>query len=378
MKKMGMAGLALVIVGALVFGAGYIGARGDLSVVNGNLGPFRVQLTDGHVHSGFFSTDGDSSKSGIGGGRNKPVTTPPVPTPTPIRDVDTGSDADSQSFKGEDVREIEINAQGADVVILPSFDGKVTVSAQKLEVYSISLDKNGVLSVEKKGKDKVTIFGLNLTGDLPELRVTMPKEQITSLEVNNSCGNITLEKHALGEVELETDMGDVYVHLTECLSAELSSDCGEVKAFHLVSSRDLSADCDMGDVRLENCEAGGKLTADSSCGKVTVIDCTAVDAELGSDLGDVAVSNLDCVRDVSIDCDCGAIKLSKLSAGRSIEIENSMGSIEGTLAGSISDYSIESKTDLGSNNLPSKLELGTIKLKVHDSCGSIDIDFEED
>lgn len=373
MKKLGKAGLALVIAGALIFGAGFIGARGDMSVVNGNMGPFRVQIADGSAHSGFFFTGG-SSPNGIGGGRNKPLTTPPPASPAATATIYTdGAHHDEcQSFPGEDLRKVGLDINYADVVLLTSFDDNVYVYSGNPNDFRVTTDKKGVLKIESR--DMKTVWGINLGTTRPTLTVAV----LETLEADVSCGNIELEEMSVGKLRLDSSMGDVYVCGVECRSAELSSDCGSVQALSVICSEKLEADSDMGDVTVENCEVGSKLNAESNCGKVTVTDCTAADAEISSDLGDVCVYRLACARTLNLDCDCGAIKFDGLTAGKSIEMDNSMGSIEGTLPGSITDYSIEAGTDLGSNNLPSKLEMGNIKLKVHASCGSIDVGFEDD
>lgn len=376
MRKMGKTGVALALAGLLLFGAGFIGARGDLSVVNGSLGPIGVHLP------ATGGTKSDSSQGGIGGGRDKPMTTPP-PVPTPVPTPVTGSahhdeqhhtdGADCRSFPAEDVRAIKLDISLADVVLLPSPDGSVYLSSDSMDDFLISLDKSGKLTVESR--NRITVFGLNLS--TPTLEVAAPAA-LDSLEAEVDCGRIQLEDLSLGKLKLESDMGDVYVYGVQCSDADLSSSCGSVQAHSVISSGKLEVESDMGDVAVENCEAASELKASSDCGKVTVNACTARSAELDADMGDISACWLSVTDKVKIDCDCGAIEFKSLSAGKGIELENSMGSIEGTLAGSISDYSIESGTDLGSNNLPSKLELGNIKLKAHADCGSIDIGFEND
>lgn len=377
MRKMGRAGLALAIAGALIFGAGFIGAGGDMSVVNGSFGPISVHLP---------ATGGTKTTNGIGGGRDKPVTTPP-PTHTDTVDIVDGGhhdgheeqhhaeDEDCRSFPGEDLRKMKLDINYADVVLQTSFDTNVYVYSEKLDDFRFSTDKKGVLSIESR--DMKTVWGINLGASRPTLTVAVPAA-LDSLEADVSCGNIELEEMSLGKLCLDSNMGDVYAHGVECRSAELSCDCGSVQALNIICSEKLEAESDMGDVTVEKCEVGGKLKAESSCGKVTVNGCTAADAELSSDMGDVIAYWLSVTDRVKLDCDCGAIEFTGLTAGKSIEIDNSMGAISGTLPGSMTDYSIEAGTDLGSCNLPSKLELGNIKLKVHDSCGSIDVKFEED
>lgn len=383
MRKIGLAGLALAVAGALIFTAGFIGARGDMSVVNGSMGPFRVQLADGQVHSGS-----GGSKSGLGGGRDKPLTTPPPASPAATATIySDGShhdehgeqhradSADCRSFPAGDVRKIVLDIDFADVALLPSSGADVYVSCDRLDDFTVSLDKGGTLKVDSR--NKITVFSLG-SDSRPALSVTVPESLCCSLEADVDCGNIQLENLSLEKLKLDSDMGDVYVYGVECAGAELSSNCGSVQAYSVTSSGRLEIDSDMGDVTVENCSAAAELKVDSNCGRVTVNGCSAKSAELDADMGDIGAYWLSVTGTVKLDCDCGAIEFKGLSAGKSIEIHNSMGAISGTLPGSITDYSIESGADLGSNNLPSELELGGIKLKVHDSCGSIDVRFEDD
>ncbi|MCM1149921.1 MAG: DUF4097 domain-containing protein, partial [Butyricicoccus sp.] len=305
--------------------------------------------------------------------------------PAPDPRTDTGSahhdeqhhaDAGGQSFPGADVKRIELEINRADVVFSPSPDGNVYVYSDSPDDFRVSLDKNGRLTVESRDKNTLVLFGA--AGEKPVLTVTLPAELGCALDAEVSMGSIQLENLSLGQVELDTDMGDVYVYGLACLSAELGSDCGSVQANSVTSSGGLSADADMGDVSVENCRAAGELDADSSCGKVFVSACSAADAEISAELGDVTVWELDCQRSIGIDCDCGAMEFKGLRA-RSIELENDMGSIEGRLPGSITDYSIESGVDMGSNSLPKSFSSGgSIRLKAYADCGSIDIVFEDD
>lgn len=376
MKKTAIAGLALVLVGALVFGAGYIGTRGDLSVMNGNLGPFRVHLTDDRVETGF-SPSSDSSQSGIGGGRDKPVTTPPPHSLNePEKPARSTADGEERELDGAGIKRIVIKESFADIELRPSDDGQIHVTSEKRDDFYCEISsKDGVLSIERKGG---SFWGVNL-GSLTRssLLVLIPAQLSYALYIENSCGDVSVSELTLGNVEIEAALGSVSFEDVQCTGAKLDSDCGSVSVSRVTCVGDLSAQSDLGDVTIEDVSVSLRLEAECSCGSVTVSGAMASDAELESDMGDINVSDLSVGGTAKLDCDCGSISFSNLSAVWAIEIENSMGSIEGTLPGSISDYSIESGTDLGSNNLPNKFHSGSISLKVFADCGSIDIGFFE-
>lgn len=378
MKKTVIAGLALIAAGALVFGAGFVGAHGDLSVINGNFGPFGVHFTDGNVHSGFY-TNVSGSSHGIGGGRDKPVTTPPPTRADEVVSVADVSDTlENLTAEPEGLREIIIKELYADVEILPSDDGEIHISAEKRsDFYCEVSNGGGVLSIERKGTVKPIILGFD-SASRSTLRVCVPEGMSLKLEIENNCGDITVSDLSFGGVELETALGNVSIENVKCSSAELDSSMGSVLAQNVQSTGDLSAESDMGDVLVDTVSAGGKLTAESSYGAVTVSNSSARELELGSDMGNVSVFDSSAQSKAELDCSFGSIEFRSLSAGREIDIDNDMGSIEGTLAGSMSDYSIESSVDLGSSNLPASLKLGSILLTVTADCGSIDISFEDD
>jgi len=371
MKKMLIAGLALIVTGGIIFGAGFLGARGDLSVVNGNLGPFRVHLTDGRVESGFMTT----GPHGIGGDRSG-ISDPVLPSGSTSPSTVSSRSQENMTFPSEGIKSIVINERCADVEIWPSDDENIYVYAETWDgCYCEANSRGGVLSIERKTPN--WIFGLNLGSDRQStLRVLVPEGLACNMDIDSSFGSVSVSDLRFNEVSIDADMGDVSFENVLCAGAELDADCGDVLVRSVECSGDLSADTDMGNVTIDGVSVSRELSADSSCGNVAVSSASAGSAELSSDMGDVRAFDLTCVSSAKLDCDCGSIEVRALKAGKEIEMENSMGSIEGTLAGSMDDYSIESGTDLGSNNLPQELQRAGVLLKVFADCGSIDIGFE--
>jgi hypothetical protein len=100
--------------------------------------------------------------------------------------------------------------------------------------------------------------------------------------------------------------------------------------------------------------------------------------EIKCDLGDVVLYEIVPVS-LQIYCDAGNITLYNVSAQKTITLETDVGSIEGTLRGSETDYEIDSETDLGQSNLSDSHHSGDeeIKLTVTTDVGDIDLTFEE-
>lgn len=64
-----------------------------------------------------------------------------------------------------------------------------------------------------------------------------------------------------------------------------------------------------------------------------------------------------------------------LSAGKSIAISVKDGNMEGTLAGSVSDYSITTTVRQGHSNVPESSEEGPIALELTAENGDINLQF---
>ena len=103
-----------------------------------------------------------------------------------------------------------------------------------------------------------------------------------------------------------------------------------------------------------------------------------VKLEIKCDLGDVVLYEIVPVS-LQVYCDAGSITLYNVSAQRSMTLEADVGSIEGTLRGSETDYQIDVTVDMGTSNLTDAHHVGgeEIKLNVTTDVGNIELTFEE-
>jgi len=98
--------------------------------------------------------------------------------------------------------------------------------------------------------------------------------------------------------------------------------------------------------------------------------------EIDNETGNVELRNLS-LRQIDVECETGNITLSDTSASTALLLSCDVGSVEGTLPGTMADYTISSSVDIGDNSLPTRQRGGSVRLDVSVDVGSILIDFQQ-
>ena len=315
MKKAFHIGLILLLVGLGLFINGYKGAGGDLSAINGSLGTFTLNVGDGEK-----------------------------------------ADNNSETFSADALRRVVIDEGNAAVRVGLSPDKQIHVTWQDREGETLSVRSSGGTLTLKRN---VPHFGVNLAivGVPLTTEVLLPASLVVDLELSSDNGGITLDALALeGDVSLSSDNGDIRLDG--------------------VTLGDLRVDNDNGTITLSG--SCGKVTLEGDNGSVYIEDLLCRSLEIETDNGGVHLSRVTAETTLSAELNAGSITLESVAAGQSLSFRSDLGSIHGTLAGSLDDYSIEAETDLGTCNLPAKSSKGDIRLEVSTDLGSIDVSFAGD
>lgn len=199
-------GAALVLLGAVLFAAGYWLCGGDVSSINGSIGGLRVNV--GGVN-GFGSDSGEYSRheyefsDGTAGGTD--------PTPGSPAPIGGAGSLREYEFAGGAVN-ISLKELCGDVSIGLSPDEKIHLSAIESEHYYLRTENvSGGLSIERQSDD--ALFSVNIASS-PEfkLELLLPAGIKYSLEVENDLGNIAVSgiSIAAGEkIKLSCDLGSI-------------------------------------------------------------------------------------------------------------------------------------------------------------------------
>lgn len=215
----------------------------------------------------------------------------------------------------------------------------ITYYENKNETYSIDEQKDKLVIKKNAQKNGWSIFSwLNFSfGKGAEVTVEIPSSLLSSLDVKTSNSRISVENMSIDEAKLESSNGGIY---------------------------------------LEDIQAAQKIEGKTSNSMIELNDIDAEELEFKTSNGKIDLSELS-FSDGRFETSNGKISFDELSVKNYLSIKSSNGQINGTIAGKQSDFSIDSKTSNGKNNL-SNTTSGKKELVVKTSNGKIKIDFSRD
>lgn len=210
---------------------------------------------------------------------------------------------------------------------------------------------------------------------------------------NKRSASLFVPEGFTGTIIAKTTTGDLILENVASASAlHLSTTTGDM-TIHDAKSKYALFGVTTGDMRVSECEFPGDMTASGSTGKVMIKGVRSVKMSVKTTTGDIIMedaqlSTLDAelttgginvnrvaAEKVTLRASTGDVKFDGLDA-KSIDISVSTGDVLGTLAGSAEDYTFETHTSTGRNNLPENFGSGERKLKVSASTGDINISFD--
>lgn len=247
---------------------------------------------------------------------------------------------------------ISIQVSTADIIFVPSADGKITVvteDSDKLK-HTVDVDENGTLNIKSNDSRKWYDSIVSFSWTSPKITVNIPSSiTYSELDVTQTTGSIDIPKaFTFGEIHISKTTG----------SARCKASCS------------------------------GELYIHTTTGSITVSDASAQSADIHSTTGSVYVSsvniesrllintttgsikldNTEC-QSLSASATTGSIKLDGCRASVSAELSASTGSINGNLRGS---YNYIATATTGSVHVPESDPTAPL-CKLTTTTGSINI-----
>ena len=200
----------------------------------------------------------------------------------------TASGNSQEAFFDEEIRDIYISAENADIVILPSENESTAIELSgNNEGFNLStdLDRNQ-LTVDISSTSRLFDFG---SPDAPVLTIHLPLTDFRMLQLYNGNGKIQISDIVLYEFTAYTANGDIEIQnvSTKYFTAETAN--GGI-SINESEAQIVEANSSNGDIHLKNVTAYVKLVANSSNGKIELQTVElASPIEFTSNNGDIII-----------------------------------------------------------------------------------------
>lgn len=278
----------------------------------------------------------------------------------------------TEDFSGEDVTDLVIEDDYNAISFVPSADEDIHITYYEVEEgdYTFTV-ADGTLTIAPEKKDwwrNIGIFHYQ-----PKTMVIKVPKTMGSVSVDADASSFSMEDISLsGNLVIKADAGDVTLNHVGSKSLSVDSSAGSV-TLAAVTTGEIQIGADAGRVNFSDVSAGDTAIK-TNAGKVDGQNTVFSDLTIESDTGVVVLDTVtgDQVR---ISTDAGKIEFAKLTVNEGLTMESDFGAITGTLYGDLSDFTITSRVDTGTNNLPTDYQGGDKTLDVSASAGTVEIDF---
>lgn len=277
-------------------------------------------------------------------------------------------------------RSVNIDLDNCDLLIKPSQDNDFHLTYytnEDLTEFTVS-ETNESLSLVQRSKDKV--FGL-FYGCAPDRmkRTTIllvPNGFTGSIVSSTAAGKTDAEGlKSASYLELAATTGSMSIQDVEASDAKFTVTTGELVIHTGRFAQSLEINGTTGSIRVYDTESG-TIKAETTTGEIRFENAGAKSIGVTLTTGEIHLRSVHAQR-LSAHSTTGSIRLDGVDSDET-DVTATTGSIRGQLPGHMSDYTIESSTSTGSNNLPQTQISGSRKLSVRTTTGSIKITFGND
>ena len=231
----------------------------------------------------------------------------------------------------EEYKNISIVTDTANVELVPSENQTTSVVCYEQENLKHSVTvKDGTLAIEiddtRKWYEHIGIhFGT------PKLTVYIPKEELGTLCVKASTGDICVENMSAGTLDLSVSTGRITVTNVTCqVDANIRVSTGKTVLTDL-QCKNLTSIGNTGSMVLKQVIAKEKLSVQRSTGDIKLEGCDAAELFLETDTGDV-VGSLLTEKVFIAHTDTGKVAVPKTVTGGRCEITTDTGDIKITIS----------------------------------------------
>ena len=227
---------------------------------------------------------------------------------------------------------ISIDTDTADIIFLPSHDGKCRVECYEEEKAKHSVTvQDSTLTIqlidERTAEDYIPYIGINVGS--PKITVYLPEGQYASLSVRGSTGDIDVpEAMQFGDVDISFSTGDVSFSASAA-SVKIKTGTGSIRMEH-TSTGTLDLSVSTGHIAVSDVACEGNVQVSVSTGKVNFTNLRCQNLLSQGNTGDIQMENVIAADSFSIERTTGDVALVRCDASE-IFIKTTSGDVHGSL-----------------------------------------------
>lgn len=253
---------------------------------------------------------------------------------------------------------ISVRSDTADVMLVPSSDGKCRVELYENEKVRHTVSVNdGVLTVGENDTRK-WFERIAFSFGSPKITVYLPETAYETLLIRERTGDVQIPADFIFDsIDITANTGDVSCFASCSGSIAIRTDTGDIRIENgSAESLTLSVTTGEAGVRSFTCEKGIDLTVTTGDAYLSDVTCESLTST--GDTGDITLRNVIVSERISIERDTGDVRFEKCDAGE-IDIETDTGDVTGSL---LSDKVFITKSDIGDVNVPETTSGGTCRI----------------
>lgn len=272
-------------------------------------------------------------------------------------------------FDKDDIKDIYIDSDTADINILPSTDKKVrVVTYLPKKKTNYVLENDGTLSINSEdGFSWRNLFDIDLNN--PKITVYLPEGEYGTLNITASTGDVKISSgFTFDTVSVKVSTGNAKCYASAKGSLKIKASTGDILVKD-ISAGNIEITASTGDITLKDIECEGDIRTRASTGDVELKNVNCKNFSSNTSTGDCELENVFALGKINIKTDTGEVEFDRCFA-LEIYVKTDTGDVKGTL---ISDMIFFAHSDTGDVDVPKsttggKCEIttdtGDIKIKI--------------
>lgn len=254
----------------------------------------------------------------------------------------------------EEIEDISIKTDTADIVFVPSDNGKCKVVCYEAEnvKHSVSV-ADGVLTVNAVDSRK-WYEHIGIGFDSPTITVSLPENEYASLSIKESTGDIEIPGSLRFEsINVSVSTGDVVCRASASEAIKIKGSTGDIELAEL-SAGLIELSTSTGKINVSEVKCDGDIKIEVSTGKTRLTDIVCQSVISNGNTGDILLKNVVATERFSIERSTGDVKFDGSDAAE-IFVETSTGDVSGSL---LTDKVFIPKTGTGDVEVPNSVSGG--------------------